>query len=276
MKSLNVGSAILDLTYPVVMGILNVTDDSFYDGGQYLDLDKSIAQVQKMIDEGAHIVDIGAASSRPNAPKIDPELEIKRLLPVITEVKRQFPDIIISVDTFHKSVLHALSEAAAFIVNDITCGAGDFGFQEAVAATGFPYVAMHMKGTPSTMQDNPEYADVVKDVLDYLVRQVRSIKTKGIDQVIIDPGFGFGKTIDHNYALLKHLDIFKLLECPILVGLSRKSMIYKLLSCTPQASLNGTTALHMMALNKGAKVLRVHDVKAAVETITLWKQINDN
>jgi dihydropteroate synthase len=273
MNTLNVGGRLLDLSHPIVMGILNITDDSFFDGGQYIDFDMSIAQAQKMIQEGAHIIDIGAASSRPCAPQIDPDIEIKRLLPVIKEINMQFPDIILSVDTFHRSVLESLSNEAAFIVNDITCGAADDGFQEAVASLGFPYVAMHMKGTPQNMQDNPQYNDVVKDILDYLVTQVRSIRSKGIDQLIVDPGFGFGKSIQHNYELLKHLNVFQLLECPIMVGLSRKSMIYKVLSTSADESINGTTALHMVALSKGAKVLRAHDVKAAVETITLWKQL---
>ena len=273
MNVLNVGGQLLDLSVPLIMGILNITEDSFYDGGRYIDLDQSIKQAQKMIEEGAQIIDIGAASSRPNAPLIDPQVEIDRLLPVITELKKIHPDVILSVDTYHSSVLRALSEKHSFIVNDITCGHGDNEFQDEVATLGFPYIAMHMKGTPQTMQDSPAYENVVKDILDYLSHHVRAIKNKGINQVIVDPGFGFGKTIEHNYALLRDLDIFSLLDCPIMVGLSRKSMIYKVLKSTPSESINGTTALHMAALSKGAKVLRVHDVKAAVETITLWHQL---
>lgn len=276
MNRLNIGGQCLDLSQAVVMGILNITDDSFYDGGRYIEIEKSLSHVQSMVSEGAQIIDIGAASSRPNAPVIDPAIEIKRLQPVVQEIRKQFPDIVLSIDTFHTSVLDVLSRESAFIVNDITCGAADDGFQEVVASLGFPYVAMHMKGTPQTMQDNPEYADVVQNVLDYLITQVRSIRAKGINQVMIDPGFGFGKSIEHNYALLKHMDIFQLIGCPILAGLSRKSMIYKVLKGTAQESINGTTALHMMALSKGAKVLRAHDVKAAVETITLWQQLDDN
>jgi dihydropteroate synthase len=274
MNSLKIGDQLLELSKPVVMGILNITEDSFYDGGRYLSIDQSIDQAKIMIEEGADIIDIGAASSRPNAPRIEPQIEIDRLLPVITELSKQFPDIILSVDTFHTSVLRSLSQKHAFIVNDITCGQIDKELQNEVASLGFPYVAMHMQGTPQDMQDDPHYDNVIKDILDYLSKSVRSIRDIGIDQIIVDPGFGFGKSIQHNYDLLRSLDVFSLLDSPIMVGLSRKSMIYRVLKSSPAESLNGTTALHMMALSKGAKLLRVHDVKAAVETITLWQQLN--
>jgi len=274
MNSLNIGGKIIDLTDPIVMGILNITNNSFYDGGEYLMIDKAINRVKEMIKEGATIIDIGAASSKPKAPIIDPEIELKQLEPVIKEISTQFPDISLSIDTYHSLIVRELSRKYAFIVNDISSGR-DPELHDVIGSLGFPYVLMHMQGNPQTMQNNPNYANVVKELLDFFSEKIRQIRDSGIDQVIVDPGFGFGKTVKHNYKLLKHMGVFRILDCPIMVGLSRKSMIYKVLGSTPKEALNGTTALHMQSLSSGAKVLRVHDVKAAVETITLWKQIRD-
>lgn len=274
MNSLNVGGKVLDLTDPIVMGILNITNNSFYDGGEYLVLDKAIDRVAEMIEEGATIIDIGAASSKPKAPIVDPETELKQLQPVIKEISIQFPDISLSIDTYHSMIVRELSSKYAFIVNDISSGR-DPELHHVIGSLGFPYVLMHMQGTPQTMQVNPNYSNIVKELLDFFSEKIRQIRVLGIDQVIIDPGLGFGKTVKHNYKLLKDMSVFRILDCPLMVGLSRKSMIYKVLGSTPQEALNGTTALHMQSLLSGAKVLRVHDVKAAVETITLWKQLRD-
>ena len=274
MNSLNVGGKIIDLRDPIVMGILNITNNSFYDGGEYLMIDKAINRVREMIDEGATIIDVGAASSKPKATIIDPEIELKQLEPVIKEVYNQFPEVALSIDTYHSLIVKELSRKYSFIVNDISSGR-DPELHDIVGSLGFPYVLMHMQGNPQNMQDNPQYTNVVKDLLDFFSEKIRQIRDLGIDQILIDPGFGFGKTLKHNYKLLKNMGVFRILDCPIMVGLSRKSMIYKVLGSNPQEALNGTTALHMQSLSSGAKVLRVHDIKAAIETITLWKQIRD-
>ena len=273
MNQLNIGGQLLDLSTPRVMGILNVTPDSFYDGGEYESVSNAIFQVEKMVSEGTDIIDIGGFSSRPNAKLISEEEELSRILPVIKEVREQFPDVILSVDTYRAKVVERISQFTACIVNDITASSQDSNLLKCVSELGFPYILMHMKGLPDNMQDNPQYVNIAKELLDFFAVQIAGLRKAGINQVILDPGFGFGKSIGHNYTLLKKMSLFELFDLPILVGISRKSMIYKVLNNKANEALNGTTALHMMALLNGATILRAHDVKEAKETITLYQQI---
>ncbi len=260
---------LLDLSRPVVMGILNATPDSFFQGS--LQIEDTLRLAEQMTTEGAAILDIGGASSRPGAADVSPEEEMHRVLPVIEALSKQFPDTWISVDTPHAIVAEAAVYAGAHIVNDIT-GGSDLAMLDTVAKLRVPYIAMHMQGTPRTMQDAPQYTDVAKEVFDYLKEIVLRCKEHGIHDVIPDPGFGFGKTLAHNYALLNELSTFRALGKPLLAGLSRKSMICKPLGVNPDNALNGTTALHMAALREGASILRAHDVREAVETIRLISQ----
>ena len=273
MQTLRIGKQILSLEKPLVMGILNLTPDSFYDGGKFNDLDAALAQIQKMVIEGVDILDVGAFSSRPGAKPVPVEKQIEILKPVVEAIITTFPQLPLSIDTRDAEVVNSLAEVSSFIVNDISGAQWDNGLLDAVAKHRHPYVAMHMLGTPETMQNNPEYDDVCAEVLKYLANLQTKLRQKGITDVIVDPGFGFGKTIEHNYRLLAKLEVFQVLESPVLVGLSRKSMVYKPLNTTASEALNGTTALHMMALSKGTQILRVHDVKEAVETRNLWLQL---
>jgi dihydropteroate synthase len=261
---------LIKLQRPVVMGILNATPDSFYapSRGQY---EQDILQhVQQMIDDGAAIIDVGGYSSRPGADHVSAEEETERLSKALTIIKGQFPEVPLSVDTFRSEVAQVVVEHFGVdIINDISGGLADDKMIKTVASLNIGYVAMHMAGNPQTMQQNPSYNDVVKDVSLFLAQQMAKCAWAGITDVIIDPGFGFGKTIEHNYQLLARLDEFKLHSAPLLVGLSRKSMIYKTLQNTPDKALNGTTVLNTMALQKGANILRVHDVKEAMECIRL-------
>ncbi len=275
MNSLNCNGQLLSLEEPVVMGILNVTPDSFYDGGEYMLVDTAVQRVNIMIDEGASIIDIGGMSSRPGAEIIDVDEECRRVLPIIKEVKKQFPDVIISIDTVQGEIAQKAIGEGASMINDISGGSIDNRIWDVAKNNNVPYVLMHMKGVPSTMQIDPAYADVALDILKYLKDKVFELRILGVKDLIIDPGFGFGKTIEQNFKLLDRLSSFKILDCPILVGLSRKSMIYKLLDTTPDKALNGTTAVHMMALQNGAKILRVHDVKQASECIKIHKQLTN-
>lgn len=260
----------LDLTTPKVMGILNVTPDSFYDGGKFSNIKNALVQVEKMIEEGASIIDIGAMSSRPNSDFVNVQEELKRVLPIVQSVRKSFSNIFISVDTFRSEVADAVLKEGVDIINDISAGDLDEKILKVVAEYNTPYIFMHMKGIPKNMQNNPVYNNVVGDVLKYLINKIRSFKALGIKQLIADPGFGFGKTIEDNYKLLNDFDVFKILEIPILAGISRKSMLYKYLEITPENSLNATTAANTVALQKGAKILRVHDVKEAVEAVRLY------
>ena len=263
----------MDLSSPQIMGILNVTPDSFYDGGKYKDLSAAIDQVGKMIEEGATIIDVGGMSSRPGADIISEKEELSRVIPVIFEIAKQYPDSIISVDTLNAKVADRAINAGASMVNDISGGLHDAEIIDVVSDHKVPYVIMHMKGTPKDMQQQAEYKDVTLDVLSFFAERLRLMKAKGIADVIIDPGFGFGKTLAHNYKLLKQLSVFRVLDVPLLCGVSRKSMIYKLLKVPPEEALNGTTAAHMIALMGGANLLRVHDVKEAAQTIRIFKQV---
>ncbi|MFN8276110.1 MAG: dihydropteroate synthase [Chitinophagales bacterium] len=251
------------------MGILNLTPDSFFDGGKYQG-DEVLAHAKQLIQEGAAIIDVGAMSSRPGSTIISDEEEAQRLLPVLRELIHAFPQTIFSVDTLHAATAHEALQAGAHIINDISGGSYDPQMYAVVAASRAAYVAMHMQGLPATMQQAPAYEHVVTEVFAVLAARVQQARTSGIQDVVVDPGFGFGKTMTHNYALLKHLRYFQQLGVPVLAGVSRKGMISKPLGITAAEALNGTTALHMMALQQGVQLLRVHDVRAAAEAVMLW------
>ncbi len=270
-QTINCAGQLLDLSSPKIMGILNLTPDSFFDGGRYANEQQALQQVERMIKEGADIIDIGGMSSRPGAKIIETEEELNRVLPIIKAVKKQFPASIISIDTIRGEVAKQCVEAGAGMVNDISAGSLDESLLPTVAELGVPYVLMHLQGRPENMQNNPQYEDVVLEVLDFFCTKIGELRALGIGDIILDPGFGFGKTIEHNYRLLNKMHVFQIPSLPILAGVSRKSMIYKYLNTSSEEALNGTTALHMIALQQGAKLLRVHDVKAAKETIQLWE-----
>lgn len=273
MNVLKANDKLLDLSIPQVMGIVNVTPDSFHRGSRIDSTDEGLAVIAKMIEDGASIIDLGGQSSRPRAERISDSEELKRMLPMVALARKEFPDVIISIDTFYSSVAKALIEEGVDMINDISAGSIDPNIFEVVGNSTAAYVLMHMLGTPTVMQDNPTYENVVLDILNFLTEKVAICHQHGITDIIIDPGFGFGKTVDQNYEILKKLSVFGILEKPILAGLSRKSMIYKVLGSESKQALNGTTALHMFALEKGAKILRVHDVKEAKETITLYQKV---
>lgn len=266
---LRCGDKLLDLSAPVVMGILNVTPDSFFDGGMYADEDKLLQHAGDMITEGASIIDIGAVSTRPGAEDIDETEETRRLLPAIQAVRRIFPDIIVSADTYRAAVAEKAVEAGAHIINDVSGGTMDNQMFGMVGKLKVPYVLMHIKGTPKNMQADPRYDNVTSEVRQYFTERLERLKQMGVDQVILDPGFGFGKTVEHNYQLLRDLDIFVQMGYPVLAGVSRKSMINKVLKTKPEKALNGTTAVNTIALLNGARILRVHDVREAVQAVKI-------
>ncbi|MGA3014981.1 MAG: dihydropteroate synthase [Bacteroidales bacterium] len=265
---LNCAGRILSLEKPIVMGILNITPDSFYDGGSYLNIIDQLKQVEKMISEGVVIIDIGANSTRPGAEPVSEKEELARLLPSLKAINGHFSEIVISVDTYRTTIAKAALEHGATIINDIYGGRYDGEMFELIAHHNVPYILMHMQGTPDTMQINPHYKDVVKEIHEFFRSRIDLIPS-GYNQLILDPGFGFGKTVENNFLLLKHLESFCSFQRPLLAGLSRKSMINRTLQIKPQQALNGTTVLNTIALMKGANILRVHDVKEAVEAITL-------
>ncbi len=273
-KSLNFKGKLEDINAPLIMGILNLTPDSFYDGGKNDSLETTILNVKKMIRDGADIIDMGAYSSRPGAPDISEQQEIDRLLPTLLETHDQFPDLKISVDTFRSGVAEIAVKNGACIINDISGGDLDPDIWKVAAKHKTPYVAMHMQGKPRTMQNSPYYQDVIEDLLLHFSTKVQEMKQTGLMDIIIDPGFGFGKTMEHNYEILKYLRSFELLGYPILVGFSRKSMIYHYLNSSPQEAINGTSVLNTLALERGADILRVHDVKQAKECVSLWLKVN--
>jgi dihydropteroate synthase len=269
MYTLNCKGKLLMIDKPLVMGIINSTPDSFYKGSSVALVEDSISLAGKMVEQGAHMLDIGGQSTRPGSERISFSQEIERVIPVIEAIKFHHPGIILSIDTYHVRVAEAAVHAGASIVNDISGGTMDKEMIDAVAALKVPYICMHMKGTPESMQKNAVYDDVVKEVLDFFIMKVSECKLAGINDVIIDPGFGFGKTIRHNFTLLKNLAVFKMLDRPILAGLSRKSTVYKTLGVTVDEALNGTTVLNTIALMHGASILRVHDVKEAREVVAM-------
>lgn len=268
--TLNCNGILLDLTQPQIMGILNVTPDSFYDGAKWTTKDLILKQVAKMLEDGATVIDIGGVSSKPGAQQVLEQEELKRVIPVVQAIANRFPQAIISVDTFRAAVARQAVEAGAHIINDISAGKLDTDLLSTVADLQVPYILMHMQGTPKNMQKNPQYNNILLNVFDFFIERLNTLQQMGIKELILDVGFGFGKTLAHNYELLHQLSTFRLLKLPILVGISRKSMIWKALDNSPQQALNGTTALHMVALQQGAKILRVHDVKPAMEVIKLW------
>lgn len=255
------------------MGILNVTPNSFYDGGKHKEINSIIHQVDKMLSEGADFIDIGAYSSKPSAEFVSEEEEIKRLVPIVKSLVETFPNIILSVDTFRAEVAKASVEHGVAIVNDIAAGLLDDKMLETVAELKVPYIMMHMRGNPQTMQSLTQYDDIVKEMIFYFSERIQKARSFGISDIVIDPGFGFAKTLEQNYEVLHKMELFEMLELPLLAGISRKSMIYKVLENSPQEALNGTSVLNTIALQKGAKILRVHDVKEAVECIKLVSKL---
>jgi len=273
--TINCKGQLIDLTSPKVMGILNVTPDSFYDGGMYKDDSKILNQVEKMLSDGATFIDVGAYSSRPNADHVSEIDELKRILPVVNLVLKSFPETLISIDTFRSEVAKQCVEAGASMINDISAGKVDKNMLQTIAELHVPYIMMHMRGTPQTMQQHTDYENLVKNILFYFSERIAAAKALGIIDIIVDPGFGFAKKINQNFELLNKLELFEMLDKPFLVGISRKSMIYKTLETSAKDALNGTSVLNTVALQKGASVLRVHDVKEAMECITLVKSLSN-
>lgn len=271
--TINCKGKLVDLSSPKAMGILNLTPNSFYDGGRYSDKKAILSQVQKMLDQGATFIDVGAYSSKANADFVSEEEELQRLIPVIELLVNTFPEILISVDTFRSKVAENAIEAGAALINDISAGSLDVNMMQIVAKLQVPYIMMHMKGTPNTMQSLTQYDDILQEIMFYFAEKIQLARSFGINDLIIDPGYGFAKTTEQNFELMHKSEILKHLKLPILVGISRKSMIYKTLKNTAQEALNGSTALNAFALMKGASILRVHDVKEAVETITLYEAL---
>ena len=273
MKTINCNGTLIDFSTPKVMGIINVTPDSFYDGGKTTDLDSILKQAEQMLTEGATFLDIGGYSSRPHATDISEEEEINRVVPAIKAILEQFPDAYISIDTFRSSVAEQAVEAGACMVNDISGGTIDKKMFATVAELQVPYVLMHMRGTPQTMTQETDYDDLTKEVLYFFSEQLAHARKTGINDIVIDPGFGFAKTKEQSFELLQQMELLQQLDVPILAGVSRKSMIYKTLGVSAEEALNGTTVLHTIALQKGASILRVHDVKEAMESIKLTQML---
>ena len=273
--TLNLCGSLLVLENPVVMAVININTDSFYEKSRFTERGGILKQAETHLREGATFLDIGGMSSRPGAPISNAKDEVEKIVPVIKSLKKEFPDAFISIDTVHSAVASAAYQEGAVLVNDISAGAIDPDMFPFLAKTNIPYVLMHLKGVPRNMQDNTNYKDVSLDVLDFLILKYQALKELGVKDIIIDPGFGFGKDVVQNYELLQNLSIFKILECPLMVGLSRKSMIYKIIDGTPEDALHGTTALHFFALQQGALILRAHDVKPAIDTIRVWKALEN-
>lgn len=267
--TINCKGQLIDLSSPKVMGVLNLTPDSFYDGGKHKNENDILSHVERMLTEGATFIDVGAYSSRPNADYVDEATELKRILPIIAVILKEFPETLLSIDTFRSTVAKPCVDAGAALVNDISAGKLDEQMLTTVANLQVPYIMMHMRGTPKTMQQQTEYSNLTKDILFYFSERIHTAKALGIKDIIVDPGFGFAKTLEQNFDLMNQLELFKIAEKPLLVGISRKSMIYKTLGTTANEALNGTSVLNTVALQKGASILRVHDVKEAVECIKL-------
>ncbi|MDA3780100.1 MAG: dihydropteroate synthase [Bacteroidales bacterium] len=274
--TINCNGQLLDLSKPKIMGILNITPDSFYDGGKHNNEDKILQSIDKHLDDGADIIDIGAYSSRPGANDVSEETELERLFYALDIVRKKYPNIIISVDTYRSRIAEILvNDYKINIINDISAGEMDNNMFDVIAKLNIPYIMMHMKGQPQYMQKNPKYDNLIQDIIIYFAEKVEKLKLLGINDIILDPGFGFGKTLNHNYEILQHLSDFNIFDLPLLIGVSRKSMIYRLLNITPEAALNGTTVLHTLSLLNGANILRVHDVKEAMEAIKLVDMYNN-
>ncbi|NMH86590.1 dihydropteroate synthase [Flavivirga algicola] len=272
--TINCKGKLIDLTSPRVMGILNITPDSFYDGGQHKNEYDILKHVELMLNEGATFIDVGAYSSRPNADHVSEADELKRILPVVHLILKEFPEALLSIDTFRSNIAKSCIESGAALINDISAGKLDNNMLQTIADLQVPYIMMHMKGTPQTMQQQTSYDDIVKDIIFYFSERIAAARQSGIVDIIVDPGFGFAKTLEQNYELLNKLEHFKMIEKPLLVGISRKSMIYKALKNSAEESLNGTSVLNTVALQKNASILRVHDVKEAMECIKLVEFLN--
>lgn len=269
---INCKGKLVDLTEPKIMGILNTTPDSFFAGSRSQNIDSALKRIEKLLEEGADFIDIGGMSTRPGSAEVSETEELERVVPVVEAAVHKFPEILISVDTYRAKVARETIETGAAILNDISAGSMDENLFQTVAALQVPYILMHMQGTPQSMQQNPVYDDVTLEVNQFLSEKIRVLKELGVNDIILDPGFGFGKTVEHNYELFKNMDLLGFWEFPLLVGISRKSMITRLLDIPPDEALNGTTVLNTLALQKGAKILRVHDVKEAQQTLMIWKQ----
>ncbi len=274
--SINCRGYLLELTHPKIMGILNVTPDSFHDGGKYLDVKSMKKKVDLLMSEGSDLLDIGGVSSRPGSKPVDEEEEIRRIEPALDYVRTNYPDVPVSIDTFRTRVAASLAEKYGIeIVNDITGGKGDPEMFDFIASSGLAYILMHMQGIPETMQNKPEYNDVIDDLLHFFSSKIEILNRKGVKDIIIDPGFGFGKTVDHNYEILSAFDVFRIFGLPLLAGISRKSMITRFLNIKTEEALNASTALHMVSLLKGANILRVHDPREAREVISLFNKLEE-
>lgn len=272
--TINCKGRLIDLSSPKVMGILNITPDSFYDGGSYKNDRDILNQVEKMLNEGATFIDVGAYSSRPNADHVSETDELKRISPIVNLILNEFPKTLLSIDTFRSEVAKRCIETGACMINDISAGKLNDAMLQTIADLKVPYIMMHMRGTPQNMQEQTKYDDVIKDIIFYFSERIAAAKQLGIIDMIIDPGFGFAKTLEQNFKVLNQLELFKMLDKPILAGISRKSMIYKTLETSASNTLNGTTVLNTVALQKGASILRVHDVKEAMECIKLTRLLN--
>ena len=270
--TINCKGQLIDLSTPKIMGILNVTPNSFYDGGKFTLNENGLSQVGKMLEEGATFIDIGAYSSKPNAEFVSEEEERSRILPVVKSILKQFPDALLSIDTFRSGIAAVCIENGAAIINDISAGNLDEKMMEVVAKYNVPYIMMHLRGTPQTMQSQTNYENIIKEIVFYFSEKVNKARSLGINDLIIDPGFGFAKTLEQNYEVLQNLELFQMLDLPLLAGISRKSMVYKPLGLTADEALNGTTVLNTIALSKGANILRVHDVKEALECVKLFEK----
>jgi dihydropteroate synthase len=274
--TINCKGQLIDLSTPKVMGIFNVTPDSFFDGGTYKDEVAILNHVETMLKHKATFIDIGGYSSRPGADFVSVQEELNRVIPVVKLILKHFPETLISIDTFRSDVAKQSIEAGAALINDISAGKLDDNMLSTVGKLGVPYIMMHMKGTPKTMQQQTQYNDLLKDIISYFAEQIAKAHAEKINDIIIDPGFGFAKTLEQNFELLHKFELLQLIDKAVLAGVSRKSMIYKTLNSTSENALNGTTALHMVALQKGAKILRAHDVKEAMECVTLYNQLKSN
>jgi len=272
--TINCKGKLIDLASPKVMGILNITPDSFYDGGAHKNEVEVLNHVERMLSEGATFIDVGAYSSRPNADHVSKIDELKRILPIVKLILKEFPETLLSIDTFRSEIAKQCIEAGACMINDISAGKLDEHMLQTIADLHVPYIMMHMRGTPQNMQQQTEYDNLLKDILFYFSERIAAAKAAGIIDIMVDPGFGFAKTLAQNFELLNKLELFKIIEKPLLVGISRKSMIYKTLETSAKEALNGTSVLNTIALQKGASILRVHDVKEAMECITLVKSLS--
>lgn len=273
--TINCNGRLIDLQTPKVMGILNVTPNSFFDGGKYADESEILKRVEKMLSEGADFIDVGAYSSKPSAEFVSEKEEFERIFPIVKLIAKHFPESLLSIDTFRSEVARICVENGAAIINDISAGNLDEKMIETAAKLQVPYIMMHMRGTPKTMQSLTNYEDIIKEMLFYFSEKIAVARSFGINDIIIDPGFGFAKTLEQNFEVMQKAELFQLLDLPVLIGISRKSMIYKTLGNSAEEALNGTTVLNTIALTKGAKILRVHDVKEAVETVKLFKLMDN-